>query len=239
MWDQRLHVAVGLDDGVRMLPVRLAGTSVEVPQATGLGAPLFVLPAGDGVGYGRFDIDARSLEYLVRHLPDLENGRTRGSAWLTLWEAMLEDRVSARDVVGMALRALPRETDELNVQRALTYTKQAFWKFLSEEERAAVAPDVERVLRAGLDAAPTESRKAAWFATLRDTAQSRPVLEWLERVWRKTLRGVERSVGGKAWRRNEAMTLATPARPAADSRCPRLVLRAPTSSGLSGARSLR
>jgi aminopeptidase N len=186
LWDQRLHVAVGLDDGVRMLPVRLAGTSVEVPQATGLAAPLFVLPAGDGVGYGRFDLDARSLEYLVRHLPELENGRTRGSTWLTLWEAMLEDRVSARDLVGLALRALPRETDELNVQRALTYTKQAFWKFLSDEERAAVAPDVERVLRAGLDAAPTESRKAAWFATLRDTAQSRPVLEWLERVWRRT-----------------------------------------------------
>ena len=42
------------------------------------------------------------------------------------------------------------------------------------------------MLRAGLDHATTASLKSAWFSALRDTARSQPVVEWLERIWRKT-----------------------------------------------------
>ena len=33
--------------------------------------------------------------------------------------------------------ALPRERDELSIQRMLGYTQQLFWKFLSDDERPA------------------------------------------------------------------------------------------------------
>jgi aminopeptidase N len=90
------------------------------------------------------------------------------------------------DAVETLVRALPRERDELNVQRMLWYTQRGYWRFMPAADRDALAPRLERVLRAGLDGAATTSLKSAWFSALRDTAQTRPALEWLERVWRKT-----------------------------------------------------
>ena len=53
-------------------------------------------------------------------LPAIDDELTRGSAWVTLWDAMLDGEVTRRTrFIALALRALPRETNELNVQRIL------------------------------------------------------------------------------------------------------------------------
>jgi aminopeptidase N len=183
-WTQQLQVIVELPDGQRVFPVKLAGRHTDVPGATGLPAPRFVLPSGGGIGYGDFELDSATRDYLVAHLPDLDAGLTRGSAGIALWEQMLNGRVSPDALFDLALRALPRERDELNVQRILSYTQQLYWKFLPEPRRAAVTSGFERVLRAGLDEAATQSLKSAWFGTLRDVARTPATLAWLERVWR-------------------------------------------------------
>ena len=121
-----------------------------------------------------------------RESPALDGSAQRGAAWVTLWESMLDGSVPPAAMLDLAMRALPSERDELNVQRVLGYAQQAYWKFLPAGERARIAPALERVLRAGLDNAPTPSLKSAWFSTLRDTARSPDVLDWLERIWRKT-----------------------------------------------------
>jgi len=185
IWNQQLQVTLGLDNGTRTLPVRVAGTRVEVPDARGLTAPRFVLPSGGGVGYAGFELDAVSLTYLLGHLPDIEDPLTRGAAWVTLWDQMLDGRTAASAVVDLALRALPLEGDEQNVQRILNYTQQAYWRFLPARSRETVAPRLERALRSGLDAATSSSLKSAWFSALRDTARSESTLIWLERIWQK------------------------------------------------------
>ena len=186
VWNQRLQVTLGLPDGLRTLPVRIAEGRVEVPEARGLPAPRFVLPPGAGIGYGGFVLDAESLRYLVTDLPAIDDPLTRGAAWITVWEQMLERRTPASLVVDLALRALPRESDEQNLQRILGYARQAYWSFLDAPDRGRIAPRLEQVLRDGLAAAPTSSLKSAWFSALRDVAQTRTTVAWLERVWRKT-----------------------------------------------------
>jgi aminopeptidase N len=184
-WNQRLQLAIGLPGGVRTIAVRLATARVDVPEAKGLPAPDFILPSAGGIGYADFVLDTKSRAYLLAHLPDLDAALMRGSAWVTLWEEMMDGRVTASALLSTALQALPRERDELNVQRILGYTQQAYWKFLPATERDRVAPQLERALRAGLDGARTPSLKSAWFSALRDTARTPSVLQWLERVWRK------------------------------------------------------
>ncbi len=186
LWTQRLQVTLGYDDEIRRIPVNLNAARVDVADARGLPAPRFVLPTGDGVGYGGFVLDAASREYLLRHVPDIPDALTRGSAIVTLWEEMLDGRAPAGDVVEMLVTALPRERDELNVQRMLSYTQQGYWKFLPAGARDTLTPRLERVLRDGLDRAATSSLKSAWFSALRDTAQTPGTLQWLERIWRKT-----------------------------------------------------
>ncbi len=186
LWNQRLQVTLGLPGGLRTLPVRIADGHVDVPDARGLPAPHFVLPSGGGIGYAGFELDAASLEYLMTRLPEIDDPLTRGAAWITIWEQMLDRRTEAARVMDLALRALPRETDEQNVQRILGYARRTYWAFLPAADRDGVAPRLEQILRAGLAAAPTSSLKSAWFSALRDVARTEATVEWLERVWRKT-----------------------------------------------------
>jgi aminopeptidase N len=186
VWTERLQVALGYDNEIRRLSVSLNAPVVDVTEARGLPAPRFVLPTGGGIGYGGFALDSASREYLLAHLPEISDALTRGAAWVTLWEEMLDGRARPAELIDRLVVALPRETDELNLQRMLSYTQQAYWEFLPAAGRDALAPRLERVLRQGLDSAQTSSVKSAWFSALRDTAVTPPTLQWLERVWRKT-----------------------------------------------------
>jgi aminopeptidase N len=184
-WNQQLQLTLGFPEGPRQIPVQLTGSRTEVPAARGLAKPLFILPTGGGLGYGGFELDADTLTYLRAHLPEIADPLTRGAAWVTLWEQMLDGRVAASDVIALGLRALPHESDEQNVQRVLTYIQGAYWKFLPSGRRGETAATIEPVLVAGLRAAPTPSLKSAWFSALRDTARSPATIAWLERIWRK------------------------------------------------------
>jgi aminopeptidase N len=165
------------------MKVELDSTRVDVKAAVGMPAPLYVLPNGSGWAYGGFHLDRTSLEYLARSLPELPDSLTRGSAWVTLWDALLDHAVRPVDFVQLATAALPRESDEQLTQRVLGYFDGAWWKYLGADERMARAASVEQLLRTGLDAAKTPSQKSAWFSTLRDMSLTPPTLAWLHGVW--------------------------------------------------------
>jgi aminopeptidase N len=183
LWNQRIKVAVGGRD-VKLIPVQLNAPRVDVLAARGLPAQ-FVLPNGGGIAYGEFHLDAASLAWLMANLPSIDDELTRGSAWLTLDDAMLNGEVTPDAFLSLALRALPLETNELNISRILSYVRDSYWRYTMPAARTALAPRVEQVLRRGLDAAPTASLKSVWFSALRDTAQAPATLEWLTRVWKQ------------------------------------------------------
>jgi aminopeptidase N len=186
VWAQRLDVALGYDEAVRHIPISLNTDRVEVTSARGLPAPRYVLPTGGGVAYGGFEIDHNTRDYLLHHLGEIPDALTRGSALVTLWEDMLDGRARPAAVVEQLMASVPRERDELNLQRMLGYIEQGFWRFVSTSDRDAVTPLLERILREGLGEATTSTTKAAWFAALRNTARTPAALLWLENVWRKT-----------------------------------------------------
>ena len=186
VWPQRLRIAVGYATGVQEVPAYINDATTIVREAEGMPAPLFVLPNGAGLGYGLFVLDERSRAYLLANLEAIADPLTRGSAWVTLWDNVLESRVGAGVFLDLVVRALPAETDEQNVQRVLAYTTRAFWRHLGAAERARRAPALEAMLRAGIDRASTSSAKAAWFSAFRDEALTSAGVAWLERLWRRT-----------------------------------------------------
>ena len=46
------------------------------------------------------------------NLPDIADTLTRGSAWVTLWDALLDGQVAPEKFLDLTFQALPRETDE-------------------------------------------------------------------------------------------------------------------------------
>src|SRR5262249_25671483 len=185
VWNQRLTVTLGYASGDKTLPVDLSGPRVDAPAAIGLDAPLYVLPNGGGIAYGHVELDDRSRAYLLSHLPEIADPLTRGSVWVTLWDELLRGVVKPRRFVDLALTALPHESDELNAQRVLGYTRDAYWRFLTADARSAVAPRLESTLRTQVDAAKSTSLKSSFFRTYRDTVLTPDGVAWLERVWRK------------------------------------------------------
>jgi aminopeptidase N len=186
VWTQRIEVVLGYPDEIKRIPANLNAARVDVAQARGLPLPLYVLPNGGGIAYGGISLDPATREYLLRHLADIPDALTRGSALVALWEDMLEGGAPAANVVDTLVSSLPRERDELNVQRMLSYLQRGYWKFMSASARDVLAPSLEQVLREGITAAPTQSLKSVWFSAARDTALTASTLQWLERVWSKT-----------------------------------------------------
>ncbi len=184
-WPQQLRVAIGDGTGVRLIEVPLHGADVEVPEAVGQPAPRFVLPNGGGWAYGAVALDPTSLAYLSTSLPDIPDALTRGAAWVTMWDALLEQGIRPAVFVDLTVAALAAETDELNRQRVLGYLGNAWWRFLTPEERGARAAALERALRDGLARAETAGQKSAWFGALRTVATTPATVMWLRAVWAK------------------------------------------------------
>jgi aminopeptidase N len=186
VWPQQLRVAIGGASSITTLSTTLDGPIAEVKDARGLPTPRFVLPNGEGWAYGDIELDAMSLAYLMRSLPDVSDPLVRGSAWVTLWDALLDRRTAAEPFFDLVQASLPRETDEQLTQRILSYAADVWWRFLSASARTARAPVFERLLRHGLGRATTASQKAAWFGALRTVALTPDTVAWLRNVWAKS-----------------------------------------------------
>ncbi|MEO8359850.1 MAG: ERAP1-like C-terminal domain-containing protein, partial [Vicinamibacteria bacterium] len=185
VWPQQLRVAIGGSDAEQTLIVEMNGREVEAPQATGMPTPRYVLPNGGGWAYGGFTLDKATLAWLTENLPDVADPLTRGSAWVTLWDALLDGQVKPDAFLDLALRALPKETDEQMTSRVLGYASNTWWRFMDGAARTAHAERFESVLREGLTQATSPSKKASWFSALRNVAVTPTTVQWLEQVWEK------------------------------------------------------
>ncbi len=184
-WPQTLRVAIGSADGQDILTVDLNSAAVEVPQVVGRPAPTYVLPSAGGWAYGSFALDRATVAYLSASLPEIGDPLTRGSAWVTLWDTLLDGHLPAAAFVDLAMQSLPRESDEQMTARILNYASAAWWRFLKPAEMTARAARFESLLREGLGQAQTASQKASWFGTLRNVAHTPATVTWLRRVWAK------------------------------------------------------
>jgi aminopeptidase N len=186
LWAQRLKVALGKGSAIEVRDVALRAEPATAVAGTENAAARYdyILPTGGGIGYGDFVLDARTRGYLIAHLADIPDPLLRGSALVTLWEEMLDGRIPPRELFTTLRTALPRERDDLSIQRLLGYTQQLFWKFLNDDERRREVTSLESLLRRGLDSASTQSTKSAWFNALRDVALTSETVGWLERVWK-------------------------------------------------------
>src|SRR5436309_3101736 len=145
-WTQHIEVLVRTSAGLRSVAVELQNQRTEFEA----GPPEFVLPTGGGLAYGDFTLDDATRKYLLQHLPELKDPVTRGAAWVTLWEELLDRRVQPSDFLDLALRALPHEDTEQNVQLVLGYVDDAFWRFIPGAARQSLGPRLEQTLRSGL-----------------------------------------------------------------------------------------
>ena len=185
LWNQELQVALGYEHGARINVLKMNAPQVELASVRGLPAPRYVLANGEGNGYGLFKLDPVTRTYFLSHLPEVGDAVTRASAWITLWDDLLEGMTPPADLFALALRALPAETEQQNVERVLGYAESLYWRYLPSRHRETVARELEQALIAGMRNAGATSLKAAYFNAFRRTVTTPAGLTFLERVWRQ------------------------------------------------------
>ncbi|MCC7240797.1 MAG: ERAP1-like C-terminal domain-containing protein, partial [Acidobacteria bacterium] len=185
LWPQQLRIVLGRTEGATTIAATLDGEGVELKEAAGIATPVYILPNGEGWAYGDMVLDSASLAYLSRSVPSLSDPLTRGSAWVTLWDSLLDGRLAPAAIMDLASAALPVETDEQLTSRVLGYAGNTWWRFLSAPDRLSRAPAFEHLLRQSLERAGTPSQKSAWFGAIRSVALTPDTVGWLRRVWAK------------------------------------------------------
>ena len=183
LWTQQLDVLLGHLEGLERIPVQLEDASVDVEEASGKPAPDFILVNGSGVGYGYFELDAASRDYLMARLPQITDPLVRGIAWVSLWEALLEGQVSSAQLLELALAALGAEEDELNLQRILRYAQRAYWRFLDGPDRQQMAHRLEALYRSEIAKRSSSTIQAAYFNAFRSIVMTEAGVKYLRAVW--------------------------------------------------------
>ncbi len=150
-WTERTEVLLAYRDrpSVR-LPVELRGPVTDVPAAAGRPAPDFVFANASDYGYFLLLLDSASVRALEGGALDrVDDGFLRAMLWGSLWDQVRAYRMDPERFVRLALRELPRESDEQIVPVVLARLARAVDAYLPPDARARVQGDVERVLREG------------------------------------------------------------------------------------------
>ena len=216
LWPQHMEIAIGTPRGALTLPLEMQAERADVPLPSGVTEPDWILPNGGGLAYGDFTLDESSRAFLLQHLPGLKDPLTRGSAWVTLWEEVLNGRVEASGFMDLAMRALPAEDTEQNVQLVLNYVRDTFWTFLSGRQRRERAAGLEAILRSGLDRSGPSTMKSTCFAAFRVLVTTPEGISFLEQVWSRQKTIPELALG-EPDEAGMALDLAVRSVPAADA----------------------
>src|SRR4029077_10746459 len=142
-WTQQIDVALGYRDRIEHVRTQLNAAAVEVAGVLGRPAPLFLLPHRGGTADGKIHPDRASRDWLSANIFRIGDPLTRGSAWLALWDSMLDGDVAPARLLDLMLESLPLETDELNIEEILRELRIVYWRFLPDASRQAIAPRVE------------------------------------------------------------------------------------------------
>lgn len=187
VWNQNIDVLISRGDRLELFPLQLNDIAAEIKEAAGRPKPDFVLANGSGSGYGYFETDDSSRDFLLKHIYEIDDSLVRGIAWVTLWEEMLNTRMTPIEFINTAMTALNYETDAQNIPRILSYLETAFWKFHKSSDRERLAPEFEALLWQLMKKPPDSKVQANYFRTFRSIALTHDGISKLLEIWKKEL----------------------------------------------------
>jgi aminopeptidase N len=180
IWPQFFEIALVYPDHTKELTVNMNQASITLPEAQGAAVPLYVLFNTNGQGYGVFPTDQKALP----HLYDQQDAVSRASAYIALYENMLNGRtITPRQLLDHYRKGLSRETEELNLRLLTGQVSDLFWHFLSLSQRSQLAPALEQEIWAAMQQNKAGNAKKLLFRTYQSIALSPIAYTRLLQIW--------------------------------------------------------
>jgi aminopeptidase N len=185
-WPMRLKILLApVDANARpeVLTVTLRGAGLtRVPKAIGKHHPAYVFVNFEDYGYGRFLLDDASRAHVTRNLGAVKDDFLRALLWGSLWDSVRDAEMAPADFVELALREASKERDDVMLGFILARVQTAFARYLSDEQRRALAPRLERAMREGMLRAETQGQRITYFRTFREVATTTKALDSLSDI---------------------------------------------------------
>ncbi len=181
VWPQTFELTFFYSNHSRELTINLNAAKVELKAAAGMEKPLFVLFNSSGQGYGLWPVDTAMLDKIYA----IEKPLTRASAYVTLYENMLNGRsVKPAVLLNILLNGLDRENEELNLKLMTNYISTIFWTYTLPSEREKLAPAVETALWKAMEQQTTSNQKKILFKAYQDVFLTSEARNALYAIWK-------------------------------------------------------
>jgi len=185
VWPQRVEVVLGGPGAAwSVFPAQLDGPTARVDAAAGHRDADWVFANHADLGYGLFGLDARSRQWLLQRLPEVEDGFARALLWDALWQEVRNARVAPRAWADLLLRGLPRERDALTVSALLSTLQRVMRWYLAGRGREAMQQEAEALLRERMSDSELPALRPVHLRTFVAIASSPRALDDCERLLR-------------------------------------------------------
>ncbi len=183
-WPMSLEVALSRA-GARndTLSVEVSQARTPVPALKGSDAPGYVFLNHGDYAYGRFLLDAKSLQEVKAGISEIGDAFLKGLLLSVLWDMVREAEFSPADFVDIALVELERETDPVSFEMLLGRVGTAIEYYLSEKGANEAAPRLESLLLSRMESGRTPApMRLASFRSFVGLARTCGGIAWLEKV---------------------------------------------------------
>jgi aminopeptidase N len=180
-----LVMQLGLNYGNRdpvLMRIELNGKTLRVPDLNEAECPSFIFANEGDYAYGRFLLDPRSREVVVRQLDGVHDLFRRTLLWGSLWDSVRNSELAPRDYLALALRLLPAETDETLARSVLSHSTTALHRYVSPETRSKFVPQFETLSADGILHSSGQDLRIVWFRSLQAIAETPEGLSKLREI---------------------------------------------------------
>ncbi|MBT8218923.1 MAG: peptidase M1 [Bacteroidia bacterium] len=203
IWQQKTILTTSTNGRIETMPIALNDRSNSIDRLKDASLSDFILPSTSEKGYGYFELDSRSTDYLMENVYQISDDLTKSSAWFSLWEGMLRGDIHPEKLLRTITKALPLESDIQGLTSRLGYLRSIYWGYLNDTYRsgefASLADDIWQLMIVTSD----NGKKKTLFDTYISIALETEDVDRLIQLWNKEI-----EIEGLSLSENDFITLA-------------------------------
>ncbi|MCF6242741.1 MAG: aminopeptidase [Bacteroidales bacterium] len=184
IWKQNLTLLYSKNGEMYYYYLFLDSNRFDIKLIEGMDNPDFILINGDGYGYGYFELDPASQKYLLKNVCNIKYSDTRAFAYMALYQAVLNYKLSPVDFFKSIMCSLDKETEYQNIPLLLSFLRTTWWYFLTQKQRIDLANEMESILFQLIKLHQDKGLKSLLYQTLSSSFISKETTLRFYDIWK-------------------------------------------------------
>ena len=186
IWQQNTTLITSTGNSITSIDLSLFGQNNPIEPLSGITTPDFIIPSVSEKAYGYFELDKKSEDYLLENVHNIKDDLTKSSAWFSLWESFLRNKISADQMMQTVITALPYENDVQGLTSRLGYLRTIYWGFTNDQERQSKYLELGESIWQLMNKVSDSGQKKVLYDAFANIALQESDVARLISLWNKT-----------------------------------------------------